>query len=213
MATKNGSKKNGWEKIKGVLDLWSGKFLPYPLPISGLTIADESYWSVDMALAKDDPRDWGLGEGESTPLVVEFKVRFFINDSDGRYLVGRSRQLGVEPEDLPKKCTLPVTDEEENALYKALEEIREALWYPMLRWAHLLESEAPIPLFVPAKVPVGTDPEFEFCNDGPVPVRNAVVNTMGLRDRAREHLRGEALNAFNAYCDYWDEQHELSEGE
>jgi hypothetical protein len=230
MAATNGVKKNSvvkWEKVRGLWDRSLREFLPYPLPVTNLEIHDESWFALDMSLGKDDPSAWSNVDG--TPLMVEFRIQFFMPESKGelsRYLLRRARELGVEPEELPEKATLKVTEEEEKAIYKAKEAIREALWYAILRWANLEELDAPNQLRVPAKVPVGKakrkalkvkaegmapimgmwqDPWYPKDH---VPVKVAVGDSnFDLRRRAQKHLRGEALKAFNAYCDYWDKQH------
>jgi hypothetical protein len=215
MAAKNGATKNGvakWERVKGVVRVHSGEFLPYPLPVFRLEINDDGYYAVEMSVSKDDPKAWGDGKGDSTPLAVEFKVRFFMNEGDGRYLVQRAQELGIDPDELPQKTTLPVTDREERAVFKALQAIREALWYPMLRWANLAETTAPSALRVPAKVrvPVGKDhlfAEYIRHRGNIVAVREAVSDFLGLREPARKHLKGEALNAFDEYCGLWDRKH------
>jgi len=207
MSKKNGTKKHGvvkWKKLKGVLDRSSGEFLPYPLPVSHLEIHDESWYSEQLGLRRDS-------QGEGDALCVEFKLQFFLPESDQElsyFLRRRARKLGVTPTELPSKATLEVTEEEDEAMYKARKAVRDALWFPILRWADLEEKYAPNNIYVPEKVPVAADPDLPayFGPKDPAPIGHA-VSSRDVRERALKHLRGKMLEVFDNYCRYWDRQY------
>jgi hypothetical protein len=211
---------NRWKRLRGIWDRTSGVFKPFPLTLNNLEINDDSFYSVEISLAKDDPDDWCMPKG--TPLVIEFKARFFLagredGDDLSALLIRRARQQHVEPEQLPKRCVLEESEVEETALTKALVAVRDAVWYPILRWANWREVADPNGLHVPAKVPVlleaGDSADGYVKNVFPrgfAPVEWAITDPE-LNRRARKKLDGPALAAFDQYDRYWHQQHGVAD--
>ena len=193
--------------LRGVQHVDTGKFLPYPLPIDNLEISDEDFYEVELSVKRDDKSAWEQGGGR-TPLLFEFRLRCYVMDVDagpGQYLLTRAAELNVDPSELPERTTLPVTDDEREAILNAKIAAREALFCAALRWSGLEEVGAPNGIKVPTKVPVGTE-YLVADKHGLVEIAWA-ISQPGARARARRRLRGEDRKAFDVYCEYWDQQH------
>jgi hypothetical protein len=193
---KNGAKS--WKKVKGVRDIVTGEFFPYPLPLTHLDIYGDGGFEVTMSLRTDDPTAWS--NKDAIHPAVEFKLECFLSGTDdlGRLLLRRAAQLGAQLESLPERADLYESYKEELAIQSAKRAIRRALWYPILRWSNLKETDAPNGIRVPAKVALGGGEQ--------APVHQA-VREPDLRKRARKNLRDDELKAFNAYCRLWDSSH------
>jgi hypothetical protein len=124
----------------GVVHADTKRFLPYPLDVLPLDI--HSGYDEVIGVHDDDKTAWS--GGGKTPLVIEFRLELYVPDSEhyfSQLLLQRARELGVDVSELPARATLPITRAEEDAFERARYAVRTALWYPILRWAHLEEKK------------------------------------------------------------------------
>jgi hypothetical protein len=149
------------EIVQGVWDHSTGEFLDCPDEIvdfleapafdedgNRLPMANTVICRTDISLGKAEWKDWSEKWGEDswrsyvgdTPLAVEFRVRFLFSKEDLHYIRNLMEVLGVEPEDLPDKSTLEVTDKENEAIDNAMDAIQKAVGHAMLRWSNLEEA-------------------------------------------------------------------------
>jgi hypothetical protein len=192
--------------VRGMQNPNTKTFWPYPLDIGSL---GDQETDITLTLRKDDPAAWSNPEG-TTPLVVEFKVAYFLSGKSGHlgYLLHRrAADLGVDVEELPAAATLRSSDEEEQFFEDAVDAAYNLARLATFRWANFEEVADPDGLEVTTRVPAEKE-SYAREHDGLTPVETAIYD-QSLRAAARKGLCGDDLKAFDRYCERWDQRRGL----